>query len=467
MPSCRSPKFRGIRGRIQRLDSDQGGAVFLMCLAGILILLLMSWVLVDGIFVTKDKSDVQASADAGAYSGASVKARSMNMMAFSNVAKRSLVGVHATYEAMMNSYAMYVEQLFWQNCDFDSVPPDTWYTCDDPEFVENRDLYEEEEAGDYVAYQDNRDFYMADLRALDTYQQYIQKVTAWWAWSESVLRAQRNGATLASSFRPPPADGMPRGGYSSLVQPVMAEAGGGIAEFQNPDQLPVEHGDFWATMVEGGMAQEVFEDWEHPMNAQHHQDRSELGAAADSVINRGASDLFEGAVEQTYQDLGEYGRPWRIWSRADQPARWYFDSSHVVLTYHHHPGLFESMRDDKYDGVFGDYEETAEVGDTELFRPRGYWGMARAEMSYHHEEAPDLWRPVWTARMRPMALPDEFRQRGWGFQSIYHSSIDFLALSGRLHDDLRGDEAEFMHDLVYMERASRAMGQSTVGGVAR
>ncbi len=467
MPSCLSHNKKGASGVLERLNEEQGGAVFLLCLVGILILLLMSWVLVDGILVTRDKSEVQSSADAGAYSGASVKARSMNMMAFSNVAKRSLVGVHATYEAMVNSYAMYVEELFWERCDFDSVPPDTWYTCEDSVFVENRDLYEEEMDGDYEAYQDNRDFYMADLRGLDNYQQYLTEITGWWAWSESVLRAQRNGATLASSFRPPAADGMPRGGYQSMVQPVINEAGGGMAEFQNPDRLPVEKGAFWATMVEDGMERAVFDDWEHVMNADHHRQRSELGAAENSVIHRGASSLFEGALEQTYQDLGEHGRPWRIWSRADQEARWYFDSSHIVLTYHHHPGLFTSMREGKYDGVFGDYERSGELRDSDLYRPTGYWGMARAEFSYQHEEAPDLWRPVWTARMRPMALPDEFRQRGWSFQSIYHSSIDFLALSARIHDELRGEEQEFMHDLVYMERAARAMGQSTIDGVAR
>ncbi len=460
--------FAGLKGRLAALDDDRRGAVLLLCLAAILILLMLSWVMVDGIFVTHDKGEAQASADMAAYSDASVKARSMNMMAFTNVGKRSIVGAHTMYRSMYRSYASWVQQLFYERCD---PIEDTWDTCDDPEWVRNRDLFDWESDNDYSNYESSVDYYVGDLRALDNYQQYLQSMTPWWAWTEAVLRAQRNGATLATSFRPPNLDGPPGAPFQSRVNDVVNEVGAGMIQFRNPYRLPVEKGAFWGDMVEEGMMRSPFID-EHQMNVDHHRDRSEHGAAVSEVLQRGSEDLFEGALSEIdddtsmYSDIAQYGSPMRIWSRVDDDADWLMDTSTLVLTYHHNPKHFGEMAE-KYDHIGEGYRRSNTEREEQMYRPRGYWGMARAEISYQHFESPDLWRPAWTARMRPVALPGEFHQAGFDFSSVYRSSIDFLLLSAHLHDDLRGEADEFFNDLVYMERASRAMGQSTIEGISR
>src|SRR5690554_3690715 len=66
------------RKRLRALDAHQGGAVLLLCLAAVLILMLMAWVVMDAGQVTRDKIEAQTSADVAAYSQASVKSRAMN-----------------------------------------------------------------------------------------------------------------------------------------------------------------------------------------------------------------------------------------------------------------------------------------------------------------------------------------------------------------------------------------------------
>ena len=458
----------GLAGRLAALDEDRDGAVILLCLAAILILLLVSLVLLDGIFVTHDKGEAQASADMAAYADASVKARSMNMMAFTNVGKRSIVGAHTMHRSMYRSYAAWVYQLFYERC---NPLEETWYTCDDPEWVRNRDLFEWESDNDYRNYEGSIDYYVGDLRALDNYQEYLRSMTPWWAWTEAVLRAQRNGATLATSFRPPNLDGPPQPPFESMVNAVVNEVGPGMIQFQSPYRVPVDRGEFWGDMVEVGMSRQAYRD-EHQMNVEHHRNRSDYGAAYSEVLQPGSEHFFEGALEEAndegspFYDIARYGTPMRLGREGTNDASWLFETSSIVLTYHHEPGHFGQMRDN-YDHIGEGYQRSSVEREEQMYRPRGFWGMARSEISYQHPEAPDLWRPVWTARMRPIALPGEFRDAGMDFSSIYRSSVDFLLLSAHLHDDLRGDGEAFFHDLVYMERAARAMGQSTIEGVSR
>src|SRR5699024_1841150 len=161
-----------------------------------LILLLIAWTLFDGFIVTRDKMEVQASADVGAFSQASVKSRSMNMMAFSNIGKRSIVGVHIVYESMFDAYLDWVADRI-EECELE-LPQ-----CNEEVMVKNHELLTREYENDYQAYDGNLPYYVADVRALDNYQNYILGMTPWWGWSEAVTRAQRNGATLATSFPPP------------------------------------------------------------------------------------------------------------------------------------------------------------------------------------------------------------------------------------------------------------------------
>ncbi|TXD38229.1 hypothetical protein FRC98_04850 [Lujinxingia vulgaris] len=439
--------------RLRALDTEQGGAVLLLCLAAVLILMLMAWVVMDAGQVTRDKIEAQTSADAAAYSQASVKARAMNMLAFSNIAKRSIVGVHAIYESMFASYGMWVMARYAE-CQAQSP------SCDIEVLAENLELYWKEADNDYGTYGDNADYYQADMRALDNYQRYISDMAPWWGWTEVVVRAQRNGATMASSFPVP--QGTPRNGIEGLPQQIINASGRQVPFnfLSTVDRLPARPGEFWANMVDEGMYDRETWQWEHRLNTDRHRERSELGAANAAVIQRGATSLFSYGLQRTEEDIGEFGRPWRLYFNGNE-AHWLRDTSNITLTYHADASYYDERRK-KFTVPAQDYHYDDSM---RSYRPEGYWGMARSEISFQGEGAPTMWEAAWTARMRPVALPREFEQVGFDFNALYHSSIIHLSASAKMQG--AGGGSEFFDDMVYMEKVSRGMGQSTIDGVSR
>ncbi|WP_158542434.1 Tad domain-containing protein [Lujinxingia litoralis] len=427
--------------------------MLLLCLAAVLILMLMAWVVMDAGQVTRDKIEAQTSADVAAYSQASVKARAMNMLAFSNIAKRSIVGVHAIYESMFASYGIWVMARYAE-CQA-QLP-----SCDMEVLAENLEIYWSEADNDYGAYGDNADYYRADMRALDNYQRYISDMAPWWGWTEAVVRAQRNGATMASSFPVP--QGTPVGGIEGLPQQVINASGRQVPFnfLSTVDRLPARPGDFWAHMVDEGMYGRETWKWEHRLNTDRHRDRSEGGAASAVVLQRGATTLFSYGLSRSEEDIGEFGRPWRLVYDGNE-AHWLRDTSNITLTYHADASYYDAKRR-KYSVPADDYHYDDSM---RSYRPEGYWGMARAEISFQGEGAPTMWESAWTARMRPVVLPREFEEVGYDFNALYHSSMLHLSASSRMQGG--GGGSEFFEDLVYMEKVSRGMGQSTIDGVSR
>lgn len=90
---------------LQELGGDQSGAVGMLVLAATLIVFMMALVIYDTGNVARDNMEVQAAADTAAWSQTSIEARSMNMMAFTNVAKRVTFGMTSYYQALTLSYA--------------------------------------------------------------------------------------------------------------------------------------------------------------------------------------------------------------------------------------------------------------------------------------------------------------------------------------------------------------------------
>ena len=451
---------------LDALAKDEGGAVVLLCLAAVLILFLMAWLMFDGIIVTKDKIEVQASADMGAFSQGSVKARSMNMVAFTNVGKRSVVGVHSVYASMFFSYRQYVTDRIME-C-VNQLPQCDWDVA-----LENAELFLTELDNDFAAYTANSEYYTADVRALHNYQNYITAITRWWGWSEAVTRAQRNGATFATSYPPPRTTQAPG---PDLLGQVISEAGPGVGYNQSSmtDQLPVRPGRFDA-MIEGMANNQLWREHEHmAVNVDRHRSRSSLGAASDEVIDRGAS--FDGTMTEglRYSRMamsGEggvsYAAPYVFDPRSIRSeADWLDWTSNIVITFRHEPEYFDHMRD-RYRVPGMDYELDTESMTGRMYRPSGFWGMARSEISFQGSGAPDVWTPAWTSRMRPVSLPGEFREQGSDLNTVFHSSLDRLMLSGIFHDNFVGSGAEMLDDLIYMERVTRGMGQTTIEGVSR
>ena len=102
--------------RAEKLDRDQNGAVAFLCLIAILILLLVAWTMFDAGLAARDKVRAQTTADTAAYSQAAIKARSMNMLAYSNISKRSIWGIHSLYPAYMVATHSWIKSAILGNC---------------------------------------------------------------------------------------------------------------------------------------------------------------------------------------------------------------------------------------------------------------------------------------------------------------------------------------------------------------
>ena len=82
---------------LRNLHKDQQGAIALMCLASFLILSMVSYMMFDAGTLMRAKIDAKQGADTAAYSASAVQARSMNMVAFANIGKRTIMGIHNMY----------------------------------------------------------------------------------------------------------------------------------------------------------------------------------------------------------------------------------------------------------------------------------------------------------------------------------------------------------------------------------
>jgi hypothetical protein len=445
---------QGLRG----FHRDDGGAIILLALAAVMILMMLAWVLWDAGKMGRHKLTVQAAADTAAYSQAAIKARAMNNLAYANIAKRSTVGIHSQYKALWESY----KRWFALQVALCAAGDDS--ACQ--RVSDNQPILEAERENDFATFRDElgEQYYLQDLIAIDNYQRYTHALTPWWGWSEAVLRAARNGAGMAASFPAP--QGTPKNApiLDSVTDQVMTQVGSTplVKYTGHRDLLPVKISDY-NYMLGTGMSQGLsFMGAEYEANNQLHKQNSEAGAASQAVI-QGARNHFSSAVTGYSQSVfGEYGKPWKLF-RTTNPAHWTSWTSNLVVTYRRKEELFDEMRQ-KYGPVPKDYE----LDNEEMFRLSGYWGMARAEISFQDSSRePTLWHPRWTARMRPVALPGEFQQAGLQMSSIYHDMIPYLALSGIITTGDSGIVNDSIDDLVFMERANRALGQSTVEGIAK
>ncbi len=450
---------RAVRGGLAGFHRDEGGAIVLLGLVAILILLLLSWVLYDSGQITRNKLDVQAAADTAAYSQAAVKARSMNMLAYANIAKRTVVGIHSEYASLWKAYRdWYITQVPQWTIDCQNGDQQA---CQDLKL--NTEIVDKESTHDFRNFQAHLtdQFYLQDLIAIDNYQRYTQALTPWWGWSEAVLRAARNGATMAASFPAPHGKAVGAPILNTITNSVISKVGWSpmVRYTGHRDMLPVTVSTY-DDMAKYGMGSNLsFMKYEYPANLKIYKDNSEGGATNPAVIAAAAT-LFHERVRLAGSMFGEHGKPWRLF-HTSTPARWTTWTSNLVLTYRRDKELFGTMRD-KFRVPKQDYK----LSDPGKYHIQGYWGMARGEISFHGD-TPDLWHPSWTARLRPVALPGEFDQSGVEMSAVYHDILPYLALSGIV---ITGDSSvarNSMDDLVYMERANRALGPSTVEGIAK
>ena len=252
--------FTHTHRRARLLHHDSSGAIMLAALAGIILLLLVSLTLYDTGNKARDKVRLQTAADTAAYGQAAVKARAMNMNAYANVAKRSILGIYQTYHSALSLYAtlmLYGVRQSWGNTDGlningQNVYPETdvlvqsgavssaflelkldWRGISVPamggESTAGRcckrsyaipasilrgpgsTFIPRDRAIAVTGFNRQSDKkvqgaikkYEKELQQITRYQEYMQKMTPWWGFVEASSRAVNNGATMAVSFPPP------------------------------------------------------------------------------------------------------------------------------------------------------------------------------------------------------------------------------------------------------------------------
>lgn len=440
--------------RLRALHEDESGAFLLVGLAAALILMMMAWVIIDAGTSARAKMEGQAAADTAAYSAVAVKARVMNDLVYANLAKRTVVGAHAVYPAMLAGYRDWITPYIIR-CEAGDES-----ACEVAS--RNMALFETEAAGDLPRYWENsQSYYGEDITALDNVQAYLLRVGPWWAWSEAVHRASRNGASMSATFPAPRGTPRASGNVGGITAQVMRAAN------SNPyspytgriDRFPVKRGDYSDMLQQMGPGSYWY-DVERAKHEADHKANSDEDAGSDEVIALARGYYPDGIVGHSQRNFGDIGAPLVMEQFMDE-GEWLMRTSTLVLTYQARPEFFEEDRN-KYRVPGRDYQspnpESTKVG--------GYWTMAKGEISFQGEGYPDMWHANWTGRLRPVALKDEWTGAGVEFDAVFHDVMPFLELSAQVTGQYDATQDNF-DDLVAMERGARAMGQSTIRGVAK
>lgn len=221
--------IRVLRDRLESFGRDQGGAIAILCLTGALILVMMGLLLFDAIDVANDKVHVQASADAAAHTQASVMARTMNMTAFANVGKRINVGYIAGYETAyqwlewLRNAGIVLTVLVCGGSLIPALTAILGQLCPQVAMVAGGALCAwERERHDYNKLTEVVGAtFGPEVRAFENYQQYMNDITPYWAWSKGVMSGFENQAPLTVGF---PLPGPPRGSMPVAKLPIRPES---------------------------------------------------------------------------------------------------------------------------------------------------------------------------------------------------------------------------------------------------
>lgn len=469
-----------IRNGVRDFGGNQSGAVLLLSLAAMLIIMMLSWVIIDAGQGARDKVEMQAQADTAAYSQASVKARSMNMIAYANVAKRSIIGIQSMYMGMYYGYAMWIAWR-WSKC--------KWYRpdiCIDAAI--NSAMMLVETFGDFRQLTGSiflglfgsggaaKNYHRRDLQAIDNYQQYMMWLSPWWGYTEATVRGMRNGATTVASFPPPP--GQLRGPIPDIMAQLRGTAvanglGGLFTTAGVVDRLPWKRAPYgnpaWPfssnwNLASDGMIGDAAYMVEHLANSLHHKRRSSMGAATWRAYGYGMA-AFPFGYWWTTSKMGDVGKVYVVPKYKNQ-ASYLTDTSNLTLAYGNRPERFTGERQ-KYMFMDKEYNHQFGLADDFGYTASGDWSMARSEISYQDGGTPNPFRPSWTARMRPVALPGEWQEAGYDLNQAYHDTLGFLALSSLVGMGSTAGLTSAMKDMVNMERATRSFGHSTIEGITK
>lgn len=517
-----------IKQRIEQLHSDQSGAIMLLLMAAFLVLFMVTMVLYDTGMAARDKMDAQIAADASAYSHSVVKSRSMNMISYANIIKRMIFSWSVSYVngvfALIAVTAAHVGACFkiWPRVK----------SC--IELATNAVLIIAELAETYFSSKSlsligSSGKAGAELIALERYQQYMQKITPWWAWVENVTRSIDNGAMATTSWPPPPS------GVQSLVNAITS-AGGAFDWAFGTDvlaSLPSVSGSADALPV---ARRDRIVNWSRQMDPFNFSiSKGAFSAGVDYCIEwTGSFEQLVVTVQTAMSEAGGY-EWWRgaylflqfaggsigcamtqiLWSRNpinmahldwklndtkfSDLQTWVNSTANLTVAYRPRSGRNSDHRE-KMNIVDQEY---GGPGSTFLFKNEGYFATAKSEIVYKPaigtdasgmlggltgvlsgipllnnrlgiQPEPDMWSPRWTARLRPVSLPGET----WGsastanfeagFNTVVNDTIPYLlfaSLIGLIDDDFSLGSAAL--DAFYLLRSGQSMDSDKIGGFSK
>lgn len=519
----KNPSVQKLRAFLFRSNDDESGAIALLCLAAVLALMMMAWVILDAHKSSKDKIMLQGAADTAAFSHAAVEARSMNMIAYANIAKRSIIGVHSLYPAMYFAYTTWLlshmarcfkwlpnlsscvkffnnvftpwgAETIGDHIDY-SGNPFTPYLNAGIEGIKTiaNWLGLGLGSGSSAIYGNSKKAYAKDIKALDNYQKYMVHITPWWGWSEQLSRGWRNGATAVASFPPPPgqitvvASAVQQ--TINTINSVLGAFGMGqidLTTFHGYDNLPLKRKNFDVVDWDTNYLTDPIAIAEHALNVVDYTRNSSKGAKSWSVILGGSTVSFATiGILYSKAAFGDTVDPY-VLDDGGSEGEWLKRTSNMTFAYLNDTDRMDEDRN-KFSVPSKEYSHSglsvAGLNPQDMiYKTGGYWTMAKSEITYNTEGSsgwlgggskPDMWHPSWTARMRPVHLPGEFAAGNFSMFDAYMQMVPYLALSaqiGSVNGSLSetGDAVlESMKDMAVLGMRSAAMGPSTAGGIAK
>lgn len=250
--------------QLRRIHAEQSGAIMLLLLAAFLILFMCALVLFDSGIATQDKMDVQFAADTATFSHSVVKARGMNLIAYTNTIKRMMFSFLATYVnawiAIIVTLAWYWARCSWRRpdrCIKAAVETALSLPMMISEAIELLTTNIPDTSAFFFPGDQGNSPTKREMMVLEVYQQYIFAITPWWAYVEGTMRGIQNGAQITASW-PPPTNNYAQvrgaGGVAGLLSSADGVFGTAFANAppsRNVDVLPAARrdraDDNWAT----------------------------------------------------------------------------------------------------------------------------------------------------------------------------------------------------------------------------
>jgi hypothetical protein len=420
--------------RLSDLNRGQGGAVAIMVLAALLIAFMISLVIYDTGKIARDKLEVQAAAETAAWSHTAVEARSMNTIAFANIGKKLIVGMNSYYDALVKSYVILAAIVLAVIiiCAIASIIG-VGAACLDPAIEMGVALAkifanEAEDIGKFYG-GDMKSFFKDDLKALDNYQVYMASITPWWAWMEGYLRGARNGAMGIGTF---PA---PENKASSIIGAIPS-LGGLLPTASNVfDKLPARRAP-GANDAKKQLCDRLWSEGDVIINALDYVIKSIIeNTGTYEVIIIAITALLAMTLTKSSCNgfmsgrFGEPSWPFEI-PKPGNAAAWQLATSNLVFAFR--PNASIKTDKNKYNFLKFDYDKSAATSANFSWDATGSWALARAEIAFQDDFAPDLWHTNWSSRMRPVALGDEWTQAGVKPSSAAMDALVFIAIGNTL-----------------------------------